>query len=103
LSDGRSQCGCAGVVGHYSSFGWTIVFKIADADVRFASNTLKRKNIALGTPLAGGRAASGVRGRVMSGMMDGMGGHGSGGMSGDMMLHFVTMDTTGGGGHDGHH
>lgn len=39
---------------------------------------------------------------MMGGSMDGtMGGHGSGTMSGDMMLHFTTMDA--GSGHDGHH
>lgn len=34
-----------------------------------------------------------------------MGGHGTGMMSGEMMLHFTTLDTTqtGGSGHDGHH
>jgi hypothetical protein len=38
----------------------------------------------------------------MMDMMEGrMGGHGSGMMSGHMMLHFTTMD--GNGGHDGHH
>ena len=38
------------------------------------------------------------------GAMGMMGGHGSGMMSNDMMLHFWTMDTTGtGGGHRGHH
>ena len=46
-------------------------------------------------------------GRGMMEMVEGrmgggpMGGHGSGMMSGHMMLHFTTMD--GGGGHDGHH
>lgn len=35
------------------------------------------------------------------GGMGSMGGHGSGAMSGHMMLHFTTMDTAGG--HDGHH
>ncbi|MBI5710223.1 MAG: hypothetical protein HZC42_07970 [Candidatus Eisenbacteria bacterium] len=35
------------------------------------------------------------------GGMGSMGGHGSGAMSGHMMLHFTTMDTTGG--HDEHH
>ncbi len=39
----------------------------------------------------------------MMGSMTGMGGHGTGTMAGDMMLHFTTMDTTSGGGHDGHH
>lgn len=39
---------------------------------------------------------------MMGGSMDGMmGGHGSGAMTGDMTLHFTTMDT--GSGHDGHH
>ena len=38
------------------------------------------------------------------GEMNMMGGHGSGMMSGEMMYHFTTMDTTGtGGSHDGHH
>ncbi len=46
-------------------------------------------------------------GREMMSMMETMGaggtmgGHGSGAMSGHMMLHFTTMDTTGG--HGGHH
>ena len=42
--------------------------------------------------------------QMMEGRMGGMGsmgGHGSGAMSGHMMLHFTTMDTTGG--HDEHH
>ena len=40
---------------------------------------------------------------MLSGSMDGMmGGHGSGPMSGNMLLHFTTMDASGGG-HDGHH
>jgi hypothetical protein len=38
------------------------------------------------------------------GEMGMMQGHGTGTMSGDMMYHFTTMDTTRtGGGHDGHH
>ncbi len=42
--------------------------------------------------------------RNRMGEMGMMGGHGSGMMQDDMMLHFVTMDTTGtGGGHGGHH
>ena len=36
------------------------------------------------------------------GSMGGMAGHGSGMMAADMMVHFTTMDTTGGG-HEGHH
>lgn len=37
------------------------------------------------------------------GEMGMMQGHGAGMMSGDMMYHFTTMDTTRTGGHDGHH
>jgi len=36
------------------------------------------------------------------GSMGGMTGHGAGTMSGDMMFHFTTLDSSGGG-HDGHH
>jgi hypothetical protein len=36
------------------------------------------------------------------GAMGGMAGHGSGQTMGDMMFHFTTLDTTGGG-HNGHH
>ena len=42
--------------------------------------------------------------QTRTGEMGMMGGHGTGMMSGDMMYHFTTMDTTrAGGGHDGHH
>lgn len=42
--------------------------------------------------------------RNRMGDMGMMGGHGSGMMQDDMMLHFATMDTSGtGGGHGGHH
>ena len=39
------------------------------------------------------------------GTMEMMSGHGTGMMSGEMMFHFTTLDTTrtGGGGHNGHH
>jgi hypothetical protein len=35
--------------------------------------------------------------------MGAMGGHGSGAMQDDMILHFATMDTSGTGGGHGHH
>jgi hypothetical protein len=45
-----------------------------------------------------GRDMMDMLGNPMGG---GMGGHGTGMMAGHMMLHFTTMDTTGG--HSGHH